>query len=138
MPALYAKSTRFVKCKKSKFEKYILWGVPVFCARVGGLFWGVRHVVCFCALGGREVAYHPAAFEAGGSGSTFGAPERTHSQRVQDDSQAHASHCTQRTHSRQAQCRPCTARSMATLCGIGIMAGVQALNACTKRTLGAA
>lgn len=90
MPALYAKSTRFVKCKKSKFEKYILWGVPVFCARVGGLFWGVRHVVCFCALGGREVAYHPAAFEAGGSGSSFSAPDGTHSQRAQGDSRVHS------------------------------------------------
>ena len=57
----------------------------------GGCLFFVRMcAACFFALGRREVAYHPAAFEAGGSGSTFGAPERTHSQRAQGDSRVHS------------------------------------------------
>lgn len=65
----------------------------------GCLFFVRVWAVCFLAPAGREVAYHPSAFEAGGSGSSFSAPEGTRSHAAQGDSQAAPSLTLHSTHS---------------------------------------
>jgi hypothetical protein len=134
MHALYAKSLRFVKCEKSKFEKYILWGVPVFGRVWACLFLCGRRAPLFCAHGGRGVAYHPAANRAGGYGSGFagaGWDPITACPGWQPAACHHPAQHAQHSRHRAGQ----TARQAGQRwAGSGIKAGRQARNACTKRT----